>query len=256
LRISAALSASGGPPSDDYPWETRTPYTHQLQDWRRWLEEGLLDLGVSMTYRDEDTYAGQFDRWIAWQKDHQYRRGTVVGTGLYLNSVEDSLAQWGRVRQPSALGNQTLGVCGYSYATPSDAGISSRAFVNAAVTEVFTQPASGPDIPWKDSPTLGHLVGSLAPTPPCLPSIDGHSLKLTGPQTRTLQTDGSGWFGAIDLPTGEYLLVAETLSTSETISIPVTVTAGIVTERLDIRPTCPLPSWDLYLPLVLRYWSH
>jgi uncharacterized lipoprotein YddW (UPF0748 family) len=252
LRVSAALSASGGPPSDSYPWETRTPYTHQLQDWRSWLEEGILDLGLPMTYRDEDIYAGQFDGWIAWQKDHQYSRGAVVGTGLYLNAVEDSMAQWLRVRQPSNLGNWALGMCGYSYATPSDEAALRRTFANAAVTEVFAQPAAAPGIAWKHTPTLGHLMGTLTQALPCR-NLDGYPLALTGPQDRTLFTDGSGWFGTADLVPGEYLLSVDVLTPSTTISLPVTVAAGAVTAQEVTLPACQ--SWGVYLPLVLKQAS-
>ena len=85
LRVSAALSTVGFAPTPVYGWETRSPYRQQLQDWRGWLEEGILDLALPMTYRDEEIDAAQFDDWIEWEKDHQYGRGVVVGTGLYLN---------------------------------------------------------------------------------------------------------------------------------------------------------------------------
>jgi len=154
LRVSAATSVAGSAPTVQYPWETRTPYTHHFQDWRAWLEEGILDLAMPMTYRREDTLAADFDRWIAWEKDHQYGRGTVVGTGLYINSVADSMAQWLEVRQPSLLGNQALGVVGYSYATPSNEGVSRRGFVNAVVSEVFTQSVRTPGLPWKHAHSI------------------------------------------------------------------------------------------------------
>ena len=267
LRVSSALSAAGSAPCDDLPWETRMPYTHHLQDWPDWLEEGILDLGLPMTYRRESTstQAIDFNDWIAWQKDHQYGRSVAIGTGLYLNTVTDSMAQWQRVRQSSGgstacpgdqartlagtLENRALGMCGYSYATPSNEGTPHRAFVNAAVTQVFTQTASVPVVPWKDTPTRGHLMGTLTQTPSCL-SLDGYPLTLTGPQTRNLLTDGSGWFGAVDLPPGEYLLSVDVLTPSATISQQVRVVAGAVTEQEVILPPCA--SWRVYLPLVLK----
>jgi uncharacterized lipoprotein YddW (UPF0748 family) len=249
LRVSAALSTSGAPPTDEESWYARTPYIHQLQDWRGWLEEGILDLALPMTYRDEDTYPGQFDGWIAWETDHQFDRGTVVGTAAYLNSVEDTVAQWLRVRLPSDQGNQALGVCGYSYNAPSDNGVSRRDFVNAVVTEVFTQPASLPTITWKDAPTLGHLAGTLTQTQPCV-SLDGHPLTLAGPMARTLHADGSGWFGTVDLVPGDYLLAVDVLTPSTTIELPVTVVAGGVTEVEISLPRCPASV--AYLPLVTR----
>jgi uncharacterized lipoprotein YddW (UPF0748 family) len=255
LRVSAALSTSGSAPLSDDDWYARTPYLQQLQDWRAWLEEGILDLGVPMTYLDQDTASGQFAKWIEWQKDRQYDRGVVVGTGLYLNDVPDSLAQWQQVRQPSALGHKALGMCGFSYATPSDDGTPRRTFVNAAVTGVFTQPAPPPPIPWKDTPTLGHLMGTVTQTPSCL-NLDGYTLTLTGPQTRTLLTDGSRWFGAVDLLPAQYLLTAEVVTGGLTATLPITVVAGVVVEQSVILPACPPRLREIYLPVVYREVSH
>jgi uncharacterized lipoprotein YddW (UPF0748 family)/N-acetylmuramoyl-L-alanine amidase len=252
LRISAALSAAGGPPSASAPWQARTPYTHHLQDWPAWLEEGSLDLGLPMVYRDEDTAAASFDGWVEWARDHQGMRGTVVGTGLYLNSVQDSMSQWRRANQPSRSGNRVLGIAGYSYATPSDEGTSQLAFANVAATEVFTQPATTPAIPWKDFPTRGHLMGVLTPSLSCRPGLDGHPLTLTGPENRTLVADGGGWFGAVDLPPGQYLLTTEILTPSWLINVPVTVSSGTVAETQVLLPDCQHSVKRLYLPLIQK----
>jgi uncharacterized lipoprotein YddW (UPF0748 family) len=252
LRVSAALSAAGGPPSGSAPWEGRTPYTHHLQDWRSWLEEGIIDLGLPMIYRDEDTAATSFDGWTNWAKDHQGNRGTVLGTGLYLNAAQDSLSQWQRARQPSTAGNRALGICGYSYGTPSDEGTTQLTFASLAATQVFTEPATIPAIPWKDSPSQGHLMGVLTPSLPCRPTLDGHPLTLTGPQTRELRADGSGWFGAVDLPPGQYLLTTEIMTPSRLIRLPLTVVPGAVVEKQVVLPDCDLSSLTLYLPLAKK----
>ena len=154
------------------------------------------------------------------------------------------------MRQPSELGNQVLGLCGYSYATPSNDETPRRTFVNAAVTEVYTQTASPPALDWKDAPASGHLVGTLTPIPPCPSTVDSYPLALTGPDTRSLLTDGSGWFGAVDLPPGDYVLSVEDLDTGVTISQPVTIVAGATTEQTMALRHCSVR--ELYLPLILR----
>jgi uncharacterized lipoprotein YddW (UPF0748 family) len=253
LRVSAALSAAGSPPGSSAPWQTRTPYTHQLQDWQAWLEEGILDLGVPMIYRDEDTSAGEFDGWIEWVKDHQSNRGVLVGSALYLNAVEESIAQWRRARLPSKASNRALGISGYSYATPSDDGAQRRDLANLAVTGVFTQPASTASIPWKDDPALGHLMGTLTPSLACRPPLDGQTLTLSGPETRTMRADASGWFGAVDLPPGQYLLTTKILTPSRVINVPLTVVPGTVTEQPVVLPGCETEWENLYLPLVRKH---
>ncbi|MGD9404406.1 MAG: family 10 glycosylhydrolase [Anaerolineae bacterium] len=251
LQVSAALSAAGWPPTDTYPWETRTPYTHQLQDWRAWLDEGILDLGLTMTYKDDDTYEVAFNNWITWQKEHQYGRGVAVGTGLYLNTVPDSMSQWLRVRQPSPLGYHALGISGYSYGTPSNDGTPRRSFINTAVTEVFTQTAHTPFLDWKDAPELGHLMGTLIQAFPCPGmSLDGYSLTLNGPTSRQMLSDGNGWFGAVDLPPGTYQLLIEDPSRNVTIQVPVEIAAGAVTEQSIVLPGCA--PYRTYLPLILK----
>jgi uncharacterized lipoprotein YddW (UPF0748 family) len=247
LRVSAATSAAGSPPDENTPWETREPYTYHLQDWRAWLEEGIIDLALPMVYRNDEEYPGQFDGWSTWSKDHQYGRGVVVGTGLYKNSLPDSMDQWGRVRQPSPQGNQALGMCGYSYATPSSEGDPGRAFANAAVTYLFDRSAAAPPLPWKDTPTLGHLAGTLIQQQPCF-DLDGMLVQLSGPEARDLGADGSGWFGAVDLPPGEYLLSVDP-GPPEAITVPVAISAGTVTQVQVPLPFCG--AYQLYLPLVL-----
>jgi hypothetical protein len=250
LRVSAALSSIGSAPTAGLGWETRSPYRQQLQDWRGWLEEGIIDLALPMTYRSDDVSPGDFDNWIAWEKDHQYGRGAVVGTGLFINTVQDSMDQWLRVRHPSPLGHQALGMCGYSYASHNDEGLPRRDFVNAAVTEVFSQSAAVPAIPWKDDPALGHLMGALVQPNACW-NLDAYPVALTGPLSRTLLADGSGWFGAVDLVPGVYWLSAEVVRPGIIISQPVSIIAGLVTEQDIALP--PWPCRSIYLPMVLKH---
>ena len=173
----------------------------------------------------------------------------AIGTALYLNDVPDSLAQWTRARRPSGAANRALGLIGYSYATPSNDGTSRRAFVNAVVTKVLTRTAAPPGIPWKDTPSLGHLAGRLTQPTDCR-NLDGYLLSLTGPLSRPLLADGSGWFGAVDLSPGEYLLSLDVISPSITLEVPVTIAVGAVSELEVSLPPCTTEV--VYLPTVLK----
>jgi hypothetical protein len=117
------------------------------------------------------------------------------------------------------------------------------------VTEVLTQTASIPSLPWKDAPSLGHLAGRLTQSVDCR-NLDSYPVGLTGPQDRTLLTDGSGWFGTVDLPPGEYLLSVDVVSPTITIRVPVKVAAGAITEQEIPLPGCT--SEKVFLPLIQK----
>jgi uncharacterized lipoprotein YddW (UPF0748 family) len=251
LQVSAALSAAGSAPASLAAWQASTPYGAHLQDWRAWLEEGILDLGLPMTYRDADlaAEAADFAAWIEWQKDHQYGRGTVVGTGLYHNDLDDSMAQWQLARLPSSLSYQALGACGYSYATPSDSQATGRELANAFVSQVLSQWAPPPAVAWKETPTRGHLLGQISGLQFCT-AIDGLPLLLAGPESRSLVADGNGWFGAVDLLPGQYTLSVDVASLAGTARFPVQVAAGAVAQARLHLPSCA--PYRVHVPLVSR----
>jgi hypothetical protein len=95
-------------------------------------------------------------------------------------------------------------------------------------------------------------MGALTQPSACW-NVDGHPVALTGPLNRTLLTDGSGWFGAVDLPPGEYWLSTEIPTPTLTITQPATIVAGIVTEQDISLPPCVART--IYLPVVLKYLS-
>lgn len=147
VAVTAAVVAWGQGPQNADDWEHQPPYASVLQDWRAWLQQGIVDYLLPMDYYRESTQqAAWFDRWTQWQVSHTGSRGVVLGLGSYLNSAEESLAQLGRAR---ALG--ALGVALYSYAVPTrDLEFASRddrqAFA-AQLRSVFVRPAPVPDLP-------------------------------------------------------------------------------------------------------------
>jgi hypothetical protein len=64
----------------------------------------------------------------------------------------------------------------------------------------FAEDATTPAMPWKWSE--GALAGDVWALP--VSSPDGVAVTLSGPASRTLVSDGSGWFGTVGLPAGEY----------------------------------------------------
>jgi uncharacterized lipoprotein YddW (UPF0748 family) len=118
-----------------------------LQDWRTWLQLGIVDYLLPMDYyRETPQQSVWFDTWTQWQVAHPGVRGVVLGLGSYLNSADQALAQLGRAR---ALGG--LGVALYSYAVPTrdleDASQEDRQAFAEQLRAVFARPAPVPDLP-------------------------------------------------------------------------------------------------------------
>ncbi|WP_332987505.1 MULTISPECIES: family 10 glycosylhydrolase [unclassified Microcoleus] len=215
VKITAATIAWGDGPSNDAGWYKTQPYQEVLQDWRAWLEEGILDMAMPMTYQRE--YKPQqklgYNHWIEYAKDHQYNRQIAIGPGNYLNYIEDTLAQIRRAEAPSAQGNHVAGTVLYSYASSNVyANVELRSggssgdlprqpwkyvpqsndlfytalsvpsqYVDGATGKtiqtqpVWAMPAVVPDMPWKSRPTAGAIAGNLQK---CDRTCDGASLTL------------------------------------------------------------------------------
>ena len=217
VKISAALISWGNGPTSDAGFLSTDAYATVFQDWRSWMEEGILDVGIPMNYFREASNASFFDRWAEFEKDRQYRRVMLLGIGNYLNPVQSSMNQLRRALAPSAKGNSLGGVTFYSYA------VTNQEKTTGGVTEpnddfyksvagVFARDASPPELPWLTRPTTGHLHGSIqvdGTGPDWL--NDGATVEVlpeTNPNApvRILTSDSTGFFGAVDLAPGSYFV--------------------------------------------------
>ncbi|MBI4877271.1 MAG: family 10 glycosylhydrolase [Acidobacteria bacterium] len=218
LKISAALVTWGNGPASDAAFLSTDACRRVFQDWRSWMEEGILDLGMPMNYFVETRYAAYLDRWLEFEKDRQYRRAMAPGLGIYLNTIPDSLAQTRRVLAPSPAGNRPLGITFYSYASTNilnaaGAPITPNATFYQALADLFGAPAAPPAMPWKSAPSTGHVYGwlHLGSGPGWL--ADGATVVVesdTGAAvSRRVTTDGGGFFGAADLPPDRYRVRVE-----------------------------------------------
>src|SRR5262249_37162692 len=195
LKISAALISYGPGPASDADWNNAEPYFRVFQDWRAWMQEGILDYAIPMDYKREHvpTQLAQFDSWMEWAKNHIYDRGVIIGPGAYLNSIEGTLKQTRRALAANGIGNRANGVVFFSFANTNE-GVSSNPYsipagqstqrrsfaefasalttgksVNGAIayedathpTPVFASKAAVPVTPWKVNPVVGHIMGVI-----------------------------------------------------------------------------------------------
>ncbi|NOT62489.1 MAG: family 10 glycosylhydrolase [Acidobacteria bacterium] len=287
IVISAATIVYGGGPTTEAAWANAEAYWRVFQDWRAWMEEGILDLNVPMNYKREHTASNVplLDTWAEYLKNHSYDRVTAHGLGVYLNSIEGTLRQIRKAVAPSARGNLSSGVVFFSHANTNEAVTANplslptanrdtprRSFAEfaAALTTgksvdgatlyedtaanpnaVFAQVASAPVLSWKANPMTGHLMGKVLAETSLIPfdsvevtitrAGDGTPHPVRGRLQVKTPTDGNGFYGAVDLAPGQYV-VAFTPMSGVRFNAPslFTIETGRVTEA-DIRlPANPL----------------
>jgi uncharacterized lipoprotein YddW (UPF0748 family) len=268
VTVSADTITYGYGPQSQGGWEKTRTYAEVLQDWRGWMQEGILDLNIPMNYKREHfvTEPNNQDRmyyeWNEFTKDHQYNRHAAIGSAIYLNYIGagadhaggGTVAQVREALAPSAAGNSAVGWVGYSYRTPDNltnesrrSGDLSRAELTKALTKpsaydpnptpVFAEPAVVPEMGWKTQPTKGHLAGSVTTddgTPFDQIRVDLYDAE-TDAYIGTKTANGSGWFGFVDLTPGRYKAIVDGERTTGQRVAVVTVEAGQVATA-DLTP--------------------
>jgi uncharacterized lipoprotein YddW (UPF0748 family) len=233
IQVSAATITWGGVGSYSLTdWPHSAAYNRVFQDWKAWLQEGILDFAVPMHYFAEQNQQqrGWYDSWLAWDRANAGRRAIVAGTGAWLNSDWDGIAQIQRALTPDANGPALAGASLFSYHEPL-AGSNPdrrRAFMQQLRETVFAQPAGAPDGPWIAAPTTGHVQGMAAINGRII--SDAHmTLFLNGGWAREFTGAVDGWYGAVDLAPGSYTIVVQDPHSGEQAQYGVVVRAGQVT---------------------------
>ncbi|MGH2449782.1 MAG: family 10 glycosylhydrolase [Candidatus Limnocylindria bacterium] len=257
VRISADTIVYGGGPQSQGGWENTRTYAEQLQDWRGWMRDGILDLNIPMNYK-RDAVENQRQMYLEWSdftKDNQFGRHAAIGSALYLNEIPASVRQVRTALAPSPSGNTAAGWVGYSYRNPDTlatngqrSGAASRAELEQALTQAssfdpitppaFVEATAVPPMPWKAQPTTGQLQGVVR-------SVDGGPLDqarvllhdaATGQSLRETLSDGVGWFAFPNLPAGSYRATVSSPIAATGAGVA-TVTAGSVSTVVPASPT-------------------
>lgn len=188
-------------------FQSTRPYYDVYSDWDSWIQEGIVDIAVPMTYYDYGgSYRADWTRWINFQKDRKGNRHMVIGPGLYLNSLSNSILELQQTRTASPAGNYCHGFSGYSYRVPYTSGTWAN-FSPQLVAQVTPTQADIPPMPWKTNPTKGHISGTVIFADNGR-WADGATVAITGPQNRSMACDGTGFYAFIDLAPGTYTVTA------------------------------------------------
>ena len=290
VRVSADTITYGYGPQSVGGWQQTRTYAEVLQDWRGWMEEGILDLNIPMNYKREhfvtepNNQQRMYHEWNEFSKDNQYRRQVAIGSAIYLNYVGagagyaggGSVAQVRKALAPSAAGNPSAGWVGYSYRTPDAltnegkrSADLSRAELTRALTQpseydpitppIFAEPATIPAMSWKTNPTAGQVMGTARTEAGQV--FDQLRVELYDAETDALiatkLTDGTGWFGFVDVAPGRYKVVLDGARTTGKRVATLTVVAGqVATVELTPfargaegkRPIVPVQGFDPHEP--------
>ncbi len=220
-------------------YSSSSAWNSVLQDWRGWMEEGILDLNIPMNYYRVHQYPAAYTNWMNFAKDHKYNRHLAIGPGIYLNYTTNAIIQMRGTREASPNGNYAEGQCGYVYKQPDNQGTSFGTFKGYLTSSpnvadplspaLFSTKVPIPVMPWKSSPTNGHLKGTVYGVNTST-NLDGAVVTLTGPVTRSQTNDATGFYGFVDLPPGNYT-VSASFSGYVATNSSVTISAGAVATR-------------------------
>lgn len=203
VKVSAATITFAPGITTTAQWTSSAAYSDVLQDWRAWMQEGILDLNAPMAYFRQPQNGADWSAWSTFAKNHRYSRHVALGIATYPNTPADSLRQLRSTRDTATLG-PAHGTMLYSYAAPASDGTTRTQFLGHLTAvfpgdvnlPLFEERAEVPTMPWKTAPTRGHLLVRL-------PAADGVLVQMSGAVTRTVRADANGWFGVVDVPPGE-----------------------------------------------------
>ncbi len=205
------------------------PYYDVYSDWDSWIQEGIVDMAVPMTYYNYASLPNDWTRWMNFEKDRKGNRHMIIGPGIYLNSLSNSILEIQQTRTPSPSGNYAHGFSGYSYRTPYNGGNWAN-FRPQLVSQVTPTWDDIPDMPWKSNPTKGHISGTVTYAANGK-WADGATVTIAGPVNKSMRCDGTGFYAFIDVPPGTYTVTAG-MSGYPNIVKTVTVAIGEVTGNM------------------------
>jgi uncharacterized lipoprotein YddW (UPF0748 family) len=140
VKVSAATIAWGNCPSD---FTQTSSYRAVFQNWRQWMQEGILDANMPMDYKDPSSFRQNrsFSGWVEAARKWSYGRHVYCGLMLFGN-VAGTVQQVKLARDGGA-----DGVVGLSF-SQTDARDALAAKLKSTV---FVQPVPLPMMPWKQT---------------------------------------------------------------------------------------------------------
>jgi len=233
--VKVSGSFMGGTPSPTTStraaFQTSAGYS-VYSDWDSWIQEGIVDFAAPMTYFDMVSRPGDYTNWMNFQKDRKGNRLMVTDAGTYLNFLGDAIDMLKTTRDPSPAGNYGDGFGAYAYQSPyvtsKDPDVFGpwSTFSTQLLSQVTPTWADVPQMPWKTTPTKGHIGGTIT-FAPSNAWADGAQVRISGPESRQMRCDGTGFYAFIDLTPGAYAITTNYAVYEDTKTVTVNAAPGI-----------------------------
>ncbi len=196
VKVSAATTTWGTYPGD---FTLSSPYVQVYQDWRGWMEEGILDMNCPMNYKREyiANQAADYRLWMDFAASVKYGHHCLTGQAAYLHSINDSITQLTVAQNNPYIDGSII----FSYATTNKDGQPQDDFFQAVKNQIFSSPAAVPVAPWLSAPTEGILCGTVSNGSA---AVDGALVTLAGPVQKSLTADGTGFYAFTRLTLANY----------------------------------------------------
>ena len=139
----AAATIPWGPCAD--LWSKTDAFAHVFQDWRLWMEEGILDVNMPMNYKDPANPRHQqwYIDWLDGMKRWSYGRHAISIAMVFKGNVNGAVEQVRLARE-----HGLPGAGGFAFSQDAcKADLAAR-----LKSTVFSEPAPVPSMPWKARP--------------------------------------------------------------------------------------------------------
>ncbi len=148
VKVTASVVCSQACPER---WQESHPYNMLLQDWERWLHDGIVDAVVPMNYKTSPEEAELFAQWTAAMV--KWSHGRHAYNGISVRTIETYTNQVKISREKG-----TQGVVGFAFN-----GRNRGAFAEGLRGSVYSEWVPVPEMPWKPVRKSGGPIVSTDP---------------------------------------------------------------------------------------------
>ncbi len=184
-------------------FSSSSAYNGVYQDWKGWLEAGIIDYNALMNYVAQTTapVPTRYQGWTNLSTQVDTLRGSIIGIGAYMHSDPSySAAQLLYARERGAQG---LNIYDWGSEVSAAPGFSRTGFYSTIRSQVFPTWVDAPVPQWKSNPVNGIIEGHVYNG---LVEVDHAQVEVVGRAGTATVTDGKGWFGILHLPPGNHTL--------------------------------------------------